>query len=137
MNSKLKRKLLPMHRILQQVGLMRLKHTRSSADSNFYQFPKPLQFSSQKFGSNLVTLSSVPHIGSFQYIKQQFTQVSFSCLHHPIFYFRFSFCCSLPKQTVAEHNKHPKLFPSSISMASRTSPSLSYTNNHILLAKVH
>lgn len=123
MNSKQKMKLLPTHHILQQVGLMRLKHTRpytsrSNADSSFYQFPKPLQFSLQMFGSNLVTMSSVPHIGSFQYIKQQFIQVSFSCLHHPIFYFRFSFCCSLPKQTVAQHNKCPELFPSCISMAS-------------------
>jgi len=104
-----------MHHILLQVGLTRLKHTRpyasrSLADSNFYQFPKTFPFSLQKFGSNLVTMSSVPRIGSFQYIKQQFTQVSFSCLHYPIFYFRFSFCCPLPKQTVAEHNKHSELF---------------------------
>lgn len=85
--------------ILQQVGLMRLKHTRpyvsrSLADSHLYQFPKPLQFSLKKFGS----MSSVPHTISFKPSKQQFTQVSFFCLHHPILYFRFSFCCSLPKQ---------------------------------------
>lgn len=138
MNSKQKMKLLPMLHILQQVGLMRLKHTRpyasrSLADSYLYQFPKPLQFSLKKFGS----MSSVPYTISFKHSKQQFTQVSFFCLHHPILYFRFSFCCSLPKRTVAEHNKCPELVPSSISMASCTFPSLSHTNNHMLLTKAH
>lgn len=71
-----------MHHILQPTKLMSLKHTRpcalrSLADSNFYQFLKPLQFSLEKFGSNLVTMSSVPHTGSFQYIQQQFAQAFF------------------------------------------------------------
>lgn len=134
--------LLPTHHILQPTKLKSLEHTRpcalrSLADSNFYQFPKPLQFSLEKFGSNLVTMSSVPHTGSFQYIQQQFAQAFFSCLYHPIFSFRFSFCYSLPKQTVAEHNKRPEFFHSSISMASWTTSNISYTNNHMLLTKVH
>lgn len=47
MNSKQNTKLLPRHHKLQQAG--QLKHTRpyfsrSFADSNFYQLPKPLIF---------------------------------------------------------------------------------------------